>query len=192
MPYKRFGLLERNHNSLGIGLAVVQTLLTHLGGACIVDSTPGQGSTFTVRIPVALEKEVVQNDLSQDAVHVLIVDDRPDMLGDLRDVAQMLGYHVDIAGSAPIASNQLAVSAYDVVLIDLDMPVKNGFELASEIRRNGGPNSGTCLVAVSAGDPRAHGFDTAGDAPLWPFDSFEQKPVDDRAMKRIVETRTRH
>ena len=192
VPYRRFGLVERDHNSLGIGLAVVQTLLTHLGGACSVESTPGVGSTFTVRIPVALEKEAPPDDESQDAVYVLIVDDRSDMLGDLRDVAQLLGYHVDIANSAPIASNRLAVSAYDVVLIDLDMPVKNGFELASEIRRGDGPNSKTCLVAVSAGDARAHGIDTTDPARLWPFDSYEQKPVDERAMKRIVETRARH
>ena len=191
VPYRRFGLIEREHNSLGIGLAVVQTLLTHLGGDCVVDSTPGHGTTFTVRIPVALEKEEPAGELSQDAVQVLIVDDRPDMLGDLRDVAQMLGYHVDVAGSAPVASNQLAVAAYDVVLVDLDMPVKNGIELASETRRGGGPNSRSCLVAVSAGDARAHGIDTSDPARLWPFDSYEQKPLDERAMKRIVETRTR-
>ena len=191
VPYRRFGLIEREHNSLGIGLAVVQTLLTHLGGDCVVDSTPGSGTTFTVRIPVALEKEEPAGELSQDAVQVLIVDDRPDMLGDLRDVAQMLGYHVDVAGSAPVASNQLAVAAYDVVLVDLDMPVKNGIELASETRRGGGPNSRSCLVAVSAGDARAHGIDTSDPARLWPFDSYEQKPLDERAMKRIVETRTR-
>jgi CheY-like chemotaxis protein len=107
-------------------------------------------------------------------------------------VAQLLGYHVDVANSAPVASNQLAVFAYDVVLVDLDMPVKNGIELASEIRRGDGPNSGTCLVAVSAGDPRAHGVDTSDPARLWPFDAYEQKPIDERAMKRIVETRARH
>ena len=192
VPYRRFGLVDREHNSLGIGLAVVQTLLTHLGGDCVVDSTPGTGSTFTVRIPVALEKEAPTDDRPQDAVQVLIVDDRPDMLGDLREVAQMLGYQVDVAGSAPVAANQLAVAAYDVVLIDLDMPVKNGIELASETRRGDGPNSRSCLVAVSAGDPRAHGIDTADTARLWPFDSYEQKPLDERAMKRIVETRARH
>lgn len=192
VPYRRFGLVDREHNSLGIGLAVVQTLLTHLGGDCVVDSTPGTGSTFTVRIPVALEKEAPADDRPQDAVQVLIVDDRPDMLGDLREVAQMLGYQVDVAGSAPVAANQLAVAAYDVVLIDLDMPVKNGIELASETRRGDGPNSRSCLVAVSAGDPRAHGIDTSDPARLWPFDSYEQKPLDERAMKRIVETRARH
>jgi signal transduction histidine kinase len=57
VPYRRFGLIDREHNSLGIGLAVVQALLTHLGGACVVDSTPGAGTTFTVRIPVALAND---------------------------------------------------------------------------------------------------------------------------------------
>ena len=189
VPYRRFALLDREHNSLGIGLAVVQTLLTHLGGQCAVTSTPGAGSSFTVRIPVAVEKERPSEPPRQDAVWLLIVDDRPDMLADLREVAQTLGYNVDTAASAQVASNLLAVSVYDLVLIDLDMPVKNGYEFASEIRRSSSPNSETCLVAFSAGSPEAQGVSTAVGG--WPFDSFEQKPVDARAMKRIVETRAR-
>ena len=192
MPFRRFALLDREHNSLGIGLAVVQTLLTHLGGDCTVESKPGVGSTFTFRIPVAVEKECPSDEPSPDAVQLLIVDDRSEMLADLREVAETLGYLVDTAGSAPEASNQLAIAAYDVVLIDLDMPVKNGFELASEIRRSEGLNSDTCLVAFSAGNPESQGIRAAEGRGVWPFDSYEQKPVDARAMKRIVEMRTRH
>ena len=190
VPYRRFGLLDREHNSLGIGLSVVQTLLTHLGGTCAVQSTPGVGSTFSIRIPVAVEKEQTEEETSDDTVRVLIVDDRPEMLADLREVAQTLGYHVDVAASAPQASNELAVAAFDIVLIDLHMPIKNGHELASEIRRSSGPNSETCLVAVSAGSPQAQGLEAS--ISWWPFDSFEQKPIDARAMKRIVDTRARH
>ena len=188
VPYRRFGLLEREHNSLGIGLAVVQTLLKHLGGTCEVESTLGVGSTFTVRIPVAVEREHVSAQNTEDAVRLLIVDDRPEMLADLSEVAQTLGYHVDTAAAAPQALNELAVSAFDIVLIDLDMPVKNGLELASEIRRSGGLNEATCLVAISAGSPEL----LHGSMGLWPFDSFEQKPIDARAMRRIVEARTRY
>ena len=185
MPYRRFALLDREHNSLGIGLAVVQTLMTHLGGECSVQSVPHVGSTFTVRVPVAVVHDDTPGEPSQETPRVLIVDDRPDMLADLKEVAQMLGYHVETAGSAPQASNNLAVSDYDVVMIDLDMPVKNGRELASEVRRSDGPNSATCLVAISAGGTGSE------DAPgMWPFDSFEQKPIDARSMKRIVETRS--
>lgn len=192
VPYRRFAMLEREHNSLGIGLAVVQTLLTHLGGTCVVESTPGVGSTFTVRIPVALVKEPPMEETSHDAVQMLIVDDRPEMLADLQAVAWTLGYIVDTADSAPEASNLLAVAVYDVVLIDLDMPIKNGYELASEIRRGNGLNQASCLVAFSAGSSEAQVLRSADGKVLWPFDSFEQKPVDARAMKRIVDTRTRN
>ena len=192
LPYRRFALLEREHNSLGIGLAVVQTLLTHLGGERSVKSTPGVGSTFTVRIPVAVVKDRPSEQTCTDAVQVLIVDDRSEMLADLREVAQTLGYIVDTAGSAAEAANLLAVSVYDVVLVDLDMPVKNGYELASEIRRGDGLNKGTCLVAFSAGNPETQDLRLPDGRVRWPFDSYEQKPVDARAMKRIVETRSRH
>ena len=189
VPYRRFGLLDREHNSLGIGLAVVQTLVTHLGGTCDVNSTPGIGSTFSVTIPVAVEREEPDECDDDDAVRILIVDDRQEMLNDLSEVAETLGYQVETASSAPQASNQLAVSAFDVVLIDLDMPVKNGYELASEIRRSDGPNVQTPLVAISAGSLQVRAFESAH--ALWPFDSFEQKPIDARAMRRIVEARTR-
>jgi signal transduction histidine kinase/CheY-like chemotaxis protein len=184
VPYRRFALLDREHNSFGIGLAVVKTLITHLGGECSVQSTPQVGSTFTVRVPVAVVQDDPPRGASQETLSILIVDDRPDMLADLEEVAQTLGYHVDTAGSAPQASNNLAVSEYDVVLIDLHMPVKNGRELASEIRRSDSPNNRTCLVAISAGG--AAGQDVPG---IWPFDAFEQKPIDARSMKRIVEAR---
>ena len=114
----------------------------------------GRGATFTIRLPrwyPASAPSTVALNAARTLDRVLIVDDRQDMLANLKEVAQTLGYHVETAGSAPQASNNLAVSQYDVVLVDLDMPVKNGRELASEIRRSDGPNSGTCLVAISAG-----------------------------------------
>ena len=189
VPYRRFGLLDREHNSMGIGLSVVQTLLKHLGGNCEVQSTPGVGSTFSVTIPVAVEREVQHDDDEDDAVSILIVDDREEMLRDLAEVAGTLGYQVEIATSAPQAANLLAVAGFDVVLIDLEMPVKNGYELASEIRRSGGPNAQTALIAISAGRFNVGNSDS-GEG-LWPFDAFEQKPLNARTMQRLVESRAR-
>lgn len=72
---------------------------------------------------------------------------------------------------------------YDVVLVDPDMPVKRGEELASETRRAKGPNSSTRMIALSAAENRKTGR-------AWPFDAFLQKPIEHGALRQAVELRT--
>jgi signal transduction histidine kinase len=189
LPFKRFGSINRERNSYGIGLAVVQTLLRHLGGTVNVSSELGKGSTFTVNLPVVVYHEKSNADEAlQDSIQMLIVDDRQEVLDSLAKTAKSLEFHVDTARSASIAGNMLAAKVYDVVLIDLDMPGKNGYELASETRRGDGENSGTRLVAMSAGTPEAARLDLSSN--LWPFDAFLQKPIHGEDMRFVVENRT--
>jgi signal transduction histidine kinase/CheY-like chemotaxis protein len=184
--YTRFGALERgSQEGAGIGLAVVQTVTEHLGGTVDVQSKEGEGTTFTMRVPAAqLEVGASRESASgSDPRLILIVDDRADVLEALESVARGLGYNCDRAASAAIAANLLAARSYDVVLIDLDMPVKRGEELASETRRAKGPNSDTRLVAISAAENRETGS-------AWPFNAFLQKPIDRWTLRQAVETRS--
>lgn len=189
VPYRRFGTVERERNSTGIGLAVVKTLLAHLGGTVSVESEVGKGSTFTVKVPVAITQEFDSKMDASDGRHLLIVDDRNDVLDALCSIGAALGYTCDRAESAAVAANLLGSRVYDVVLIDLDMPVKNGCELASETRRGEGPNSGTRLIAMSAGTAEACGLN--GGKSLWPFDGFIEKPIAKDQLLQLVETPSR-
>jgi signal transduction histidine kinase len=185
VPYRRFGTVERERNSSGIGLAVVKTLLAHLGGSITVASEVDVGTIFTVKIPVAITKEFDSRLEAGEGRHLLIVDDRQEVLDALCSIGTALGYDCDSADSAAVAGNFLASRVYDLVLIDLDMPLKNGSELASEIRRGRGPNSKTRLIAISAGTAEAGGLN--GAASLWPFDGFVEKPIDKADLLQIVE-----
>jgi signal transduction histidine kinase len=183
-PYTRFGSVERGHNSSGIGLAVVKTLLTHLGGSVKLVSTVNVGSTFTVIIPVVVTQEVNSPTANgHSGQRILIVDDRQDVLDALCTLSASLGLIVDAANSAAIGANYLGARAYDVVLIDLDMPFKNGHELASETRRGQSPNRATRLIAISAGT----GSVFASSTSCWPFDDFVQKPIHKAQLQRMVE-----
>jgi signal transduction histidine kinase len=176
-PYRRFGSLG-GAEGYGIGLAVVNTVVEHLGGKVGVVSREGEGTTFTVSIPVAVPEQAPKAPTKETARHVLVVDDRSDVRDALVDVISELGIECDEADSAAAGANLLATRVYDAVLIDLDMPVKRGVELASETRR-GGLNSDGYFIAISAAEGRAEGS-------AWPFDAFLQKPIDRQALVQAI------
>ena len=69
------------------------------------------------------------------------------------------------------------------MLIDLEMPDKDGLALATEIRRGGGLNGTSMLFLISAAENRAVGL-------TWPFDGFLQKPIDCQTLSRLIGSRT--
>jgi two-component system, sensor histidine kinase len=189
--WKRFGAVEGKSHSAGIGLAIVHTVVRHLGGSVRLHSGPGEGSRFVVTVPVVPLESGDSSTLTDDVPpmsaaaamepvqtqqaggptpRLLIVDDRPDVLEALGSVASELHFDFDMADCASTAANLLAANPYDTVLIDLDMPIKSGQQLASEVRRGTGPNRGARLLAMSAADLNGMGS-------AWPFDGFVAKPI---------------
>jgi two-component system, sensor histidine kinase LadS len=180
-PFSRFDAMDRGQQGTGIGLAVVKTVVDHLGGTVTVSSEEGSGTQFTVEIPVAMPPSAGAEAKQGGKRRLLVVDDRDDVLTGLAALAAELGYEVDQALGPAVGANLLAADRYDVVLIDLDMPVKPGRELASETRRGGGPNSATWIIAFSAASngPR-------GDS--WPFDAFLAKPLSRHSLTAAIES----
>lgn len=179
--FARFGAASvKNRDGAGIGLAIVHTVVQHLGGRIKVASVPGEGSTFTVTIPAIAAAASDSRSTAESATRsVLFIDDRPEVLNALVGTATEMGFLCDKAGSAGVGANLLASRKYDVVFIDLDMPVKGGLQLALETRRGAGPNARTRLIAISAVEP-------AQVAPNWPFDGFLEKPILGRSLKEAI------
>jgi CheY-like chemotaxis protein/anti-sigma regulatory factor (Ser/Thr protein kinase) len=172
------GSARRGEGS-GIGLAIVRTLVDHLGGRIEVTSQLGKGTTFQVAIP-AEPVDNADDETAPDAAtgRVLIVDDRDDVLDALASVLDELGFECDRATSAAVAANLLASRPYDAALIDLEMPVKGGDELAAETRRGKGPNANTRFIAMSAGE--------VDDDTKRRFDACLAKPIDHGALRHAV------
>jgi signal transduction histidine kinase/CheY-like chemotaxis protein len=179
-PFRRLPSSASDTDGSGIGLAVVDTVVRCLAGSLNVKSEEGQGTTFIVTIPaIALPDQAETAADSPRPTKILIVDDQPEILSSLAHELAELGWAVDRAESAAAGANLLAAKRYDLVLVDLNMPAKNGRELALETRRPNGLNCSARIVAISA-------VETDAGGELWPFDEFLPKPIARRDLVQLL------
>ena len=105
----------------------------------------------------------------REVVRLLIVEDEAGLAGALRIGLQREGYAVDVAGTCADARDKLAVWAYDVLLLDVNLPDGDGFTLAAEIRAGrlesaSGPDLRILMLTARSRLPdRVHGLDTGAD-----------------------------
>jgi PAS domain S-box-containing protein len=134
--------LDRAKGGLGIGLSLVKQLVGLHGGNVEAKSEGlGKGSEFTVRLPllsdVPAEKAIPEQtpDAEQrPARRVLVVDDNADMVEGLSLLLELEGCEVERAADGPTALTIAQRFAPDVVLLDIGLPVMDGYELAQKLR----------------------------------------------------------
>jgi PAS domain S-box-containing protein len=135
---------ERGHTGLGIGLALVKRLVEMHGGSVHVQSRGRSlGTTFVVRLPKLSEPAAVANGALQDMLDVpsmsnrriLVVDDNADALDSLSRLAALLGNDVRRAHDGLEACEIARSFQPEIVLMDLGMPILNGYDAARLIRQ---------------------------------------------------------
>jgi len=178
-PYTRFGEITLKGDGAGLGLAIVRSVLNFLGGHVKVESEPGRGTIFTVEIPAELLDGDRPIDRGPAPTRVLVVDDRQEVLEAIASVVRQLGFHCDTALAVATAANLLGARPYDIVFLDLDMPIKSGHDLAAETRRGDGPNRDSRIVSISAAD-------IPDDLTGWPFNGHLTKPITMQAIQRAI------
>ena len=135
--------ISRNFGGTGLGLAISTRLVRLMGNSIDIDSTPGKGSVFsftllmdkdaTLSFSAAPEKEV---NLSIDRqLHILLVEDNPAN----RELASILlnkeGHQVTVAENGLKALEKLSKYEYDLVFMDMQMPVMDGVTATGHIRQ---------------------------------------------------------
>jgi CheY-like chemotaxis protein len=140
--------IDRSQGGLGLGLTIVRSLVGRHGGTVSVTSDgPGKGSEFVVRLPRAsagsvLEDAPVDGATSRsviarlnDSPKVLVVDDSVDGAEMLAAALSAKGYDTRVAHDAPVALRIAADFQPDVALLDIGLPVMDGYELAARLRQ---------------------------------------------------------
>jgi len=119
-------------HSTGLGLAVVQSIVSAHDGAVLVESAPGRGSTFAVYLPL-LEEEDQRPGSGQ---HLMLVDDHPGMARVSARLLETLGYRTSVFDDPRDALEAFRASpaGYDAVLTDLSMPQMSGEEFTRSVR----------------------------------------------------------
>ncbi|HRQ59923.1 MAG TPA: ATP-binding protein [Alphaproteobacteria bacterium] len=142
--------VSRKYGGTGLGLPISQNLAKLMGGKIILSSEAGKGSTFTLLLPDkegTLKKakpkkradtknlnRKIQTSLTQTS-KILMVEDYEGNITVIGCILDDLGYAYDIAHNGQEALDLLAKNPYDIILMDVQMPVMDGLTATSEIRK---------------------------------------------------------
>jgi CheY-like chemotaxis protein len=135
--------LERAQGGLGLGLAIVRSLVALHGGSVHAASDgAGRGAELTIRLPLAASADVQRTEVAvsrarapaPDAIRVLIVDDNPDAAETLAAALRLQGRAVEVAHDGPQALKAAHDFRPNVALLDIGLPVMDGYELARRLR----------------------------------------------------------
>jgi CheY-like chemotaxis protein/two-component sensor histidine kinase len=189
--------LDRSQGGLGLGLAIVRSMVTLHGGKVEVSSAgQGLGSEFTVRLPLAKAEGVPAEASSTQAEppkpaseavppRILVVDDNQDAADILADSLMLLGCEIRVAYDGPSALNIAAEFQPAVALLDIGLPVMDGYELARRLREQQ-PGPDLRLVAVTG-----YGQESDRRRSLSAgFDAHLVKPLDFDVLDSLIKRMT--
>lgn len=182
--------LDRSAGGLGLGLAIVRSLVHMHGGRVRATSEGiGCGSEFIVELPLASGVGTSVDVVSSPALgpdlprghgeHVLIVDDNEDAARLLYEALTALGYDARTATDGPMALRVAGEFRPAIGVLDIGLPVMDGYELARHLRERGGIR----LIAVTGyGQPSDHERSRAAG-----FDAHLVKPIELAELARLLE-----
>jgi signal transduction histidine kinase len=184
-PFEQVGELKRRSGGTGLGLAISQQLVQLMGGQIQLRSRPGAGSSFWFEIdvptppapPPALALHGMPSGYKGPRRKVLVVDDTSSVRTLLVDLLSALGFEVAQAGDGAAGLAEATRFQPDLVIIDIMMPVMDGFEAMRHLRRRSNA-SGLRIIATSASltpDRENRSLEAGADA-------FFSKPVDQPAL----------
>ncbi|MDH5360401.1 MAG: response regulator [Gammaproteobacteria bacterium] len=190
------GSSTRRYGGTGIGLALCKKMVLSMSGEIGVDSEPDVGSTFWFSLELEISKALAQTNIptqttdtktSEDMAQythgrkILVVEDNPFNQDLMLAMLNVMDYEAEVVGNGKLALEALAEKHYDLILMDCQMPVMNGFEATEHIRQT--EKQHTPIIAVTA-----HAMD--GDRELCiksGMDDYMTKPFSKGDLEHIIQ-----
>jgi CheY-like chemotaxis protein len=179
-----FTTRERGEGT-GMGLAVVHGIVTRCHGAITVESEPGKGTTFEVRLPLVERAAPAVNPPPEPLLvgtgRILVVDDEPLVAAMVVDQLNELGYRATACANGPEALEAFAAEprAIDLVVTDMTMPGMTGDVLAQRLKSL---RPGLPVILCTGYSEKI----TAETARAQGIDEFAMKPVAMAELSRLV------
>lgn len=172
---------SRQFGGLGIGLAICKKLVENMNGEISLHSTPDEGSTFIVSLPFTLaenptahkEEEARAVSLDRSGIKILVVEDNKVNQTVLCGILRKLGFQTAMANNGQECLDILSEQSFDLILMDCQMPILDGFETTKQIRKGTSQAKNIPIVAVTA-NVMSHDKELCFESGM---DDFLQKPV---------------
>ncbi|MGD8582319.1 MAG: response regulator [Gammaproteobacteria bacterium] len=161
-PFNRLRTGLDNIEGTGIGLTIAKRLTKMMRGTLDVQSEAGQGSTFWIELEgvgdsaihaTGKEHPDFSNNLETtgndhvNSKRILVVEDNPSNLKLISSQLSVLGYKADLASNGKEALKKYSANEYSLILTDCNMPIMNGYDLTSAIRKE---NTDIPVIALTA------------------------------------------
>jgi signal transduction histidine kinase/ActR/RegA family two-component response regulator len=182
--------LDRARGGLGLGLSIVRSLVTLHGGTVEPFSAGrGQGSEFTIRLPAAASIANASHAASAAAAkqrtrgrRIMVVDDNADAADLLSSLLEGLGNTICVAHDASGALSMIDEFQPDLAVLDIGLPVMDGFELARRLRER--PATRAVRLIALSGYAQPSDQRRATDAG---FDAHLAKPIEIDALDAVIQ-----
>ncbi|MGR1216481.1 ATP-binding protein [Metapseudomonas otitidis] len=145
--------ISRRYGGTGLGLPIARTLAERMGGTLRAESHQGQGSVFTLEIPLPFRQQVNRTDgpypdqaTAGNGQDVLLVEDNPVNQTVIEAMLRSLGYRVSLVSDGAQAVQAASRTGFAAILMDCRLPVLDGYEATRQIR---GMNGGTRVPIIA-------------------------------------------